>query len=213
MRWVRDLVMILLLVAVGGGALAYQRMHRDREAQIQLAAAELRRLELEVKYRAATGGTQVNPRGWPMTIDPAWFEQNPPRNCLLTQDRPWVEVASMEESGLTHPPVRMAVDDTVAEFWYNPAQGIVRARVPVMVSDERATELYNRLNGTSISSIFFNEKPAPDAEPVPPAAGTQTSEPAKSGGGTPQAAADSPPRREPMMVHVERPGDRKKKRN
>jgi hypothetical protein len=48
----------------------------------------------------------------------------------------------------------MAFDRSIAAFWYNPANGVVRARVPVTISDQRATELYNRINGVFLTSIF-----------------------------------------------------------
>jgi hypothetical protein len=38
-------------------------------------------------------------------------------------------------------------------FWYNPALGIVRARVPRTLSDADAIDTYNRVNGTAIRSL------------------------------------------------------------
>jgi hypothetical protein len=55
---------------------------------------------------------------------------------------------------MLHPPVRLTLDDRMASFWYNPYQGVVRARVPVQVNDDAALELYNRINGCSLLSIF-----------------------------------------------------------
>jgi hypothetical protein len=42
----------------------------------------------------------------------------------------------------------------MAAFWYNPYQGILRARVPVMISDEESLSVYNRINSSSLTSIF-----------------------------------------------------------
>lgn len=161
MRWMRDVVAAIGLVGVVGGALYVQRVHREEEAIFQRAQSDVHRLELEIKYRAATKTTELNGRGWPVTIDPSWFQDDPPANPLLDDDRPWVEVAGTQQAELLHPPVRMAVDKNLAAFWYNPYQGIVRARVPVMVSDEQATSLYNRVNGVGMASIFIRE-PAAD---------------------------------------------------
>jgi hypothetical protein len=87
-------------------------------------------------------------------VDPNWFERNPPRNPLISAECPWVEVASIDQAGLQDPPIRMAIDGTLAGFWYNPYLGILRARVPVMVSDQDAVDMYNRINATRLSSIF-----------------------------------------------------------
>lgn len=167
MRWLRDLVAVLGIVVLGGGALYMQREQRRDEAVTNQAEAGLRRMDLEVKYRAASKSTELNARGWPVTIDPAWFEGDAPENPILDSDRPWVEVAGMSQCDLLHPPVRMAVDNSLAAFWYNPYQGVVRARVPVMVSDEQATRLYNRVNGTAIASIFARETPIPSMQSKP----------------------------------------------
>lgn len=197
-RWLADIAALVVVLALGAGILLHERARRDREATVVQVGADMRRLELELKYRAASGTVEVNSRGWPVTVDPDWFMPHPPVNALLTPHRPWVEVASPDEAGLLHPPVRMAVDETLAAFWYNPYQGVVRARVPVMVNDDQATDLYNRVNSTHIPSIFYEEKPTPQPEspanqpqapaqpqPLPP---DQTSEPPPSSG-APQAEA------------------------
>jgi hypothetical protein len=190
-RWLADIAALVVVLALGSGLLLFERARRDREATIQRVTADARRLELEVKYRAASKSVELNPRGWPVTVDPKWFDSDPPINALLSPHRPWVEVASPDEAGHLHPLVRMAVDESYAAFWYNPYQGVVRARVPVMVSDEQATELYNRVNATTIHSIFFEEKPQPLPE-IPGAAPSavpaelppdQTSEPPPTGTG------------------------------
>lgn len=196
-RWLADIAALVVVLALGAGILLHERARRDREATVLQVSADMRRLELELKYRAASGTVEVNLRGWPVTVDPEWFLPHPPVNALLTPHRPWVEVASPDEAGLLHPPVRMAVDETLAAFWYNPYQGVVRARVPVMVNDDQATELYNRVNATGIPSIFYEEKPTPQPEAPgqPPAPGQpqalppdQTSEP-PPGTAAPQADA------------------------
>ncbi len=205
-RWLADIAALVVVLALGSGLLLFERARRDREATIHRVAADARRLELELKYRAASKSVELNPRGWPVTVDPKWFDSAPPINALLSPHRPWVEVASPDEAGLLHPHVRMAVDESYAAFWYNPYQGVIRARVPVMVNDDQATDLYNRVNGTSISTIFFEERPqplpdipaprpAPAPEGLPP---DQTSEPppqhtAQAQGQTPEPATTSAP--------------------
>lgn len=200
MRWMRDVVAAVGLVAVVGGAVYFKRAQREEEAMFHRAQTDVRRMELEIKYRAATKTTELNARGWPVTIDPAWFQAGAPGNPMLSDDRPWVEVAGTQQAELMHPPVRMAVDKSLAAFWYNPYQGVVRARVPVMVSDDKATELYNRINSVSVSSIFVRESVADRPPPMTPAvpagsdnktdANTKPSPEAASSTGEP--AADEP---------------------
>lgn len=155
-RWLLDAVGVLTLLVLIGGAVLYFRTHQEREAMIERAAGELRRVELELKYRAAAKLPGLNGKGWPQSVEEEWFHgpSGVPRNPLVSRDRPWVDVASGEELDLDHPSLKMAADPRLAGFWYNPNLGVVRARVPVMVSDEDSLELYNRVNGTHLASIF-----------------------------------------------------------
>lgn len=154
MRWFLDAIGLLTAVGLLLGVLAYQRAKERKEAVVERATCEVRRLGLEIKYRAASRIGVLNGRGWPVTVDPGWFGTDPPRNDLLAGARPWLEVATIDEAGLEHPPVRMAIREDMAAFWYNPYQGLVRARVPVLVSDADSLALYNRLNGCGLVSIF-----------------------------------------------------------
>ncbi|MBC7773139.1 MAG: hypothetical protein H7210_11625 [Pyrinomonadaceae bacterium] len=154
MRWFLDAVGLVLVLAMLAGVVYFKRESAERESAIKRACASRHRMELEVRYRSASRLGGLNARGWPKTVDAKWFEGLPPRNSLLPPERPWVEIATPEQAGMHDPPVRMAVDEHLAGFWYNPYLGIVRARVPVMVSDQEAVDLYNRVNSRNLASIF-----------------------------------------------------------
>ena len=154
MRWLVDLVAAAMLLALTGGVVLHHRaVSREREA-IVAVRDDVLRIERELRRRAATGEVEVNGRGWPIEIDPRWFGQDPPTNGLLPSDRPWIEIAPDADAALLHPVVRQSYSKAIAAFWYNPALGIVRARAPVTISDQRATELYNEINGVALTSIF-----------------------------------------------------------
>lgn len=166
MRWIRDLAGVVLIASLALGVYKLYLLGQSRETLEARLGEDVRRLEKEIRFRAATGKVELNARGWPLTIDPNWWDKGQaPQNWLLDKGRAWVEVASVDQAGLLHPPVRLAVDSSQAAFWYNPNQGVVRARVPVMVSDEQALELYNRINGTGLGSIFAVETPIPLPDP------------------------------------------------
>lgn len=194
MRWMRDIVAAAGLAAVIGGAVYFNRARKADDALLQRAQGEVKRMEQEIKYRAATKTAELNARGWPVTIDPAWFQNGAPGNALLDEERPWVEVAGTQQADFMHPPVRMAVDGSLAAFWYNPYQGVIRARVPVMVSDDKATEMYNKVNGVSMSSIFAREAVA-DRPKTPPAA--PKAEPVAAEGESESSVASEPSRPTP----------------
>jgi hypothetical protein len=134
----------------------------NRERDVDTVRDGLRRFEQALSVRAATKESASTARGWPMTIDPTWFGGDPPRNTLVTPERPWVEIAPPTEAKLKNPNIRIAVDWSTAAFWYNPYLGILRARVPYDISDERARDLYNLVNGTNVDSIYGVEAVLPE---------------------------------------------------
>lgn len=134
------------------------------EQQISSVKDSLRRFDQILAIRSASKDTAMTPKGWPTTIEVVWFDGDPPRNELVSPDRPWVEVAPPTEAHLKNPNVRIAADMRTASFWYNPYQGILRARVPFDISDEKARQLYNQVNGTSVNSIYGVEALLPEEQ-------------------------------------------------
>jgi hypothetical protein len=160
MRRLVDLLAVLTLVGLGAAIFYTQKDQYLQQAAVEQASQAVRMFDLKIKYHAATEGAQLTARGWPMTIDPAWFEGAVPRNPLVSGDRPWLEIAGPEDAELQHPRLRMAVDSTLASFWYNPYNGALRARAPVTVSDQEALEIYNTVNRTNLTSIFDHTAPS-----------------------------------------------------
>lgn len=149
--------MLMALAMVVGGWRLYdwhQQQGKKEEQTIHAAQRAVDRLSQEIKYRAAMGKVELSIRGWPATLDPQWFKGNPPNNPFAAIGSAWAEVAPPEDCDLTDPPIRLVLDRSTPAFWYNPCKGIVRARVSPAVSDERALEIYNRINRTNLASLF-----------------------------------------------------------
>ncbi|MBN8645896.1 MAG: hypothetical protein J0L61_11730 [Planctomycetes bacterium] len=169
--------MATVTIACGSALLVW---HHRATHSIEAGAEATRRavvaLNSQVRFRAAVSRpgldapeeaevqTQVNQRGWPVTIEPAWFGTAPPVNRLTPAGCPWIEIATGGELHRTNPNVRVALDRDTASFWYNPALGIVRARVGPTATDEQAVALYNRVNATAVAAIV--EAPA-DVDDAP----------------------------------------------
>jgi hypothetical protein len=150
-----QLIMALTLVAGAFSAWWWYAQNAEAEsAALRATQNALADLEQQVKYRAAVGDTVVNGRGWPITIDPAWWNGEPPINALATPGGPWLEVADKNDYELEHPRVRVILTREHAAFWYNPGNGLIRARVPQMVSDRKALETYNTINHTRVDELF-----------------------------------------------------------
>ncbi len=153
MRLILDSLMAVVLAALLAGILLHQRHEQQHQRDVETVRANVRLIQQQVMLQAALERVPRNEYGFPITIDPEWFGEVVPRNPLVGTGHPWMEVASAEEARLIHPPVRTA-DEALACFWYNPVTGVVRARVPQGVSDERTLQTYNFVNGCNLPSLF-----------------------------------------------------------
>ena len=160
MRIIVNIMVAMCALALLGMLWTQKAREYHEVEQVQTTAASVRLIEQTIRAKATYDKKiQTNERGWPMTVSPSWFTEDLPRNALLSKEHPWIEVAPESQAGLRHPPVRLAVTTGLATFWYNPYQGVVRARVPVMISDAKSAAAYNQINGTSLVSILEPERP------------------------------------------------------
>lgn len=154
-------VMVAMLLAAVWLSWSWRARARSEERlAVEGARSSIERIVQELSYRATLQEIEINGRGWPVTVDPGWFRGKLPRNPLVPTRNPWLEIADESQHGLSNPRQILVVDGTMASFWYNPANGVVRARIGQPVSDRRALELYNRINGTDLDSIFLPEGPS-----------------------------------------------------
>jgi len=154
MRIVIDTLVALMLAGILAGVTLHAREREDDELTAQSLRANVESLNREVQLRAALGQVELSEGGFPKTIDPEWFKEGLPRNPMLADGRPWLEVAPIEQRSALHPPDITPGSKLTASFWYNPYQGVVRARVPAGQSDRRTLQTYNAVNGTDLASRF-----------------------------------------------------------
>jgi len=152
MRRVVDLICLLAIAGIAFAAYEVKNRGVALALQIEETRAALVHIQGELVIRSQSGQASLNPRGWSETIVPAWFGGELPANTVLSNDRPWMEIASVEQADWEHPWPLFDVSGNDAAFWYNPALGIVRARVPMLPTDIATLESYNTINGVSLNS-------------------------------------------------------------
>ncbi len=143
-----------MLAGILAGVTLHHRHERAIEAKVKTTRSEIRRFHAQVMIQAAMENVPLTQRGYPVSVEPAWFAGNRPTNLLLDSSYPWVEIAGENERDRLHPRRRMATSRSLAQFWYNPYQGVVRGRVPDSVSDATALRLYNRINDSDVARIY-----------------------------------------------------------
>ena len=154
MRLLVDILLALMLCGVLAGVVMYKRGEISSKQDLEQTRVDVRRFQQQITLHAQLGQVEHSKRGFPMTIEPAWFSDNLPRNPLLGPGHPWLEIAGIIQADLTHPPIRVGADNTSAKFWYNPYTGNVRARVPAGLSDAETLKLYNYVNSSDLTDLF-----------------------------------------------------------
>lgn len=154
MRLMIDTLVALMLAGLLGGVVMLSRMEDDDHSAREATRAATSRFQQQIKLQATLGQNSARQNSWPQTVEMEWFKGNLPMNTLLTGDRPWVEIAGAGERGREHPRIKAATGPDTAGFWYNPSNGVVRARVPAGISDEQSLDLYNYINGSALTSLF-----------------------------------------------------------
>lgn len=154
MRRIIDTLFAIVLVGVLAGVAMHYKHERRFEQDVMVTRSEVRRFQAQIMVQSALEKVPLSKRGYPLSIETQWFGGKLPKNLLLGAGYPWVEIASADQRNRTHPARRMATDRTLAQFWYNPNSGVVRARVPDSVSDATALRLYNEINDSSVSRVY-----------------------------------------------------------
>lgn len=154
MRLLVDILLALMLCGVLVGAVMYKRAEISSKQDLEQTRVDVRRFQQQITLHAQLGQVEHSKRGFPMTIEPAWFADNLPRNPLLGPGHPWLEIAGEEDRDIIHPPERWAGGPDIAQFWYSPHMGRVRARVPAGIPDSKALKMYNYINDCHLPNLF-----------------------------------------------------------
>ena len=169
MRLIVDSLIALMLVAILGTVLLHYRQQQREFEQLSVVHRALAQLHEQTRYYRAMEQVHqakqrhtrtLNPKtAFPEYISPMWFDGELPLNVLVPLRQPWLDLAAAEDDGV-HPPDPVITQPHQAGFWYNPQQGIFRARVPAQFSEQSTLDLYNRANGTSLTTLPRDDNPA-----------------------------------------------------
>lgn len=159
MRYVCDAIMILLLVAILTAYNAYQNSVDDEVLKIEELKDSVHLIEQQILYHSMMDNVPLNEYGYPLTVKPEWFTTELPRNTTISSKHPWLEVDKNATHTTLHPDIIVADGPTpLAGFWYNPTNGILRARIPQMISDQKTIEVYNDINRSNLRTLFTKAK-------------------------------------------------------
>ncbi len=166
-RLIVDGLIALLLLGVLGIVLLNRREKHQLTDQYQMVQLALARLHEEALYQGTLAQAQEekSPQTrFPSWISPLWFHaEGLPMNVVVSGRHPWIDIAPQDDES-DHPPDPVATQFTQAGIWYNPNQGVFRARVPSQWSESDTLDLYNMLNNTALEALPQSKDP--DRQPL-----------------------------------------------
>jgi len=141
----RASLVALLTTAISYGGWELCSDHLKFQKQVVDTRQERLRFAAELRLRSALAGADISTSGWVQDAQPSWFRRLP-RNLLLPETHAWVEIATTDDARRRHPELREVVTDRDAAWWYNPATGDLRARIPASGRSNSNFDLYALVN-------------------------------------------------------------------
>ncbi len=153
MRLLMNTLVALMLAGILAGVIFFNRVQEAQASDTRGTVDAIRQIQQQLTLQVALERVEMTDAGWPRTVDTAWFPLELTDNGLLSPGHPWMEVAGPAQRHRLHPISITADDRSIASFWYNPYQGIVRARVPSGMTDAETLRLYNQVNKCGLTSL------------------------------------------------------------
>jgi len=166
MRRLLDIIALGLLVVLLLGVVLHLNHERRRDRAMEATRLGVERIQAEIDLARALELRRTGEARELTRIDPSWFDGVVPVNSMLADRDRWMDVAAADERLQLHPRRWWLAESKGREamFWFNPRQGVVRARVPFVHSLDRTRELYVAVNGVPPT---FDRLP-PREERLPP---------------------------------------------
>lgn len=151
MRLIIDTVIALMLVAILGGVIWSYKSEEAQANRIEATRNSIVAIRVQTTAQPALHQVEATRRGFAKKIERKWFEHLPQNMLINDASVPWLDHASETERKRENPAYIVA-NRGYASFWYNPQIGRVVARVPMQFTQSGTVKLYNKVNGTSLST-------------------------------------------------------------
>jgi type II secretory pathway pseudopilin PulG len=136
---------LAIVVAILGviAAIAIPR-YSDMVERVRAATEVVKSIQLKVDEVAQIEG------GFPAALKDDWFTGGRPENPLYSGRKRSIQ--TVNSPGETDPSVKVS-DGSIPVFWYNAANGVVRARVPSQKRAEETAALCASVNGLAVPVV------------------------------------------------------------
>ncbi len=139
-----ELLIVAVVLSIFAAVVVPNLSGSDDDARIAAAATAVRAAQRQIDLQFARTGT------WPATLSTEWFQgYKLPSNPLFSDPivGGTIRYSSTNDAGKWHPNNKQT--DTRG-FWYNPANGVLRATVPTAYAD--GLSIYNTINNANVTA-------------------------------------------------------------
>lgn len=139
-----ELVVVVLVIGILAAVSLPKVFDQSTASELTTIRLSLQTIQDQIELRHAVTGK------YPSTIDKKWFRGNRlPHHPLNGGAVPDLHVFSGDAR--QHPSYKTL--DQYGAYWYNPAVGIVRARVPALRTSAETLALYNLVNQAALTKL------------------------------------------------------------
>ncbi len=139
-------LMIVASVLAVLAAIALPRFaSSNQEAELNVLATNVRSISTKITGEYARTGA------YPAAIDASWFADGEPDHPHNTIGLPMFQASNWP--GIEHPTNKVLKAGVAGAYFYNPANGVFRARVSDQGSESATLDAYNKVNQSSETSL------------------------------------------------------------
>lgn len=143
-----EILIVVVIIAILAAIVVPQFADASQDAVAATLSNNLAQLKSAIDYHYHDAGVAA----YPATIDATWFaDGNMPRHPGNTIGLAAIQVD--DTPGKQHPSSKVLKSGVAGAYWYNPAEGIIRARVTNKGSKAKTLELYNLVNHSNETDL------------------------------------------------------------
>lgn len=134
-----EVLIVVIIIGILAAAVVPQFTDAAQDARLSTTAELVRAIQRKLSEQRVRAGA------WPATIEASWFEgMQLPEHPENDMGEPTIHVLSA--AGTSHPTNKVLKAGVGGAFWYNPAEGVIRARVADQGTSAATLDAYNAVN-------------------------------------------------------------------
>ena len=141
-----EILIVVIILGILAAIVVPQFSYAARDATASTLKSSVNSVQALISHHYHLDGAYA------ATIDASWFASNQlpshPENIFGVPS-----IQTLNTPGTMHPTLKVLKTGVAGAFWYNPAEGVFRARVADQGSSAATLDLYNEVNGSNEAAL------------------------------------------------------------